>query len=49
MKNTVALALRVLGILLGLAWVCGTLAYVCNLGSNCPSPPSLLERATTKY
>ena len=54
MKNTVAIALRVLGILLGLAWIWGTLAnivfpetYVCNSGSNCPSPPSLLERAAT--
>ena len=51
MKNTVAIALRVLGILLGLAWVCGALAnivfpeaYVCNPGNNCPAPPSLLER-----
>ena len=52
MKQTVATVLRVLGILLGLAWIWGTLAnivfpeaYVCNSGSNCPSPPSLLERA----
>ena len=51
MKNTVAIALRVLGMLLGLAWVCGALAnmvfpeaYVCSPGNNCPSPPSLLER-----
>ena len=54
MKNTVAIALRVLGILLGLAWVWGSLAnmvfpeaYVCNPGNNCPPPPSLLERATS--
>ena len=52
MKNTVAIALRVLGILLGLAWIWGTLAnivfpetYVCNSGSNCPPPPIVLERA----
>ena len=54
MKQAVATVLRVLGILLGLAWIWGTLAnivfpeaYVCNTGSNCPSPPSLLERAAT--
>ena len=54
MKQTVATVLRVLGILLGLAWIWGTLAnivfpeaYACNLGNNCPSPPSLLERAAT--
>ena len=54
MKNTVAIAKRVLGILLGLAWVCGALAnmvfpeaYVCNTGNNCPPPPSLLERAAS--
>ena len=52
MKQTVATVLRVLGILLGLAWIWGTLAnivfpdvYVCNTGNNCPSPPSVLERA----
>ena len=52
MKNTVAIALRVLGMLLGLAWVCGALAnmvfpeaYVCSPSNNCPSPPSVLERA----
>ena len=52
MKQTVATMLRVLGILLGLAWIWGTLAnivfpetYVCNTGNHCPSPPSLLERA----
>ena len=51
MKQTVATLLRVLGILLGLAWIWGSLAnivfpdvYVCNTGRNCPSPPSLLER-----
>ena len=51
MKQTVTTMLRVLGILLGLAWIWGTLAnivfpetYVCNSGSNCPSPPSVLER-----
>ena len=54
MKNIVALALRVLGILLGLAWIWGALAnmvfpetYVCNTGNNCPPPPSLLERAAS--
>ena len=54
MKQTVATLLRVLGILLGLAWIWGSLAnivfpdvYVCNTGNNCPSPPSLLERATS--
>ena len=54
MKNTVAIALRVLGMLLGLTWVCGALAnmafpeaYVCSPGNNCPSPPSLLERAAS--
>ena len=54
MKNTVAIALRVLGMLLGLAWVCGALAnmvfpeaYVCNPGNNCPPPPSVLERAAS--
>ena len=54
MKQTVATVLRVLGILLGLAWIWGTLAnivfpeaYVCNSGSNCPSPPSVLERAAS--
>ena len=54
MKNIVAIALRVLGILLGLAWVCGALAnmvfpeaYVCNPGNNCPPPPSVLERAAS--
>ena len=53
MKQTVATVLRVLGILLGLAWIWGTLAnivfpetYACNSGSNCPSPPSVLERAS---
>ena len=52
MKQTVATMLRVLGILLGLAWIWGTLAnivfpetYVCNTGNHCPSPPSVLERA----
>ena len=52
MKQTVATVLRVLGILLGLAWIWGTLAnivfpetYVCNTGNHCPSPPSVLERA----
>ena len=52
MKQTVATLLRVLGILLGLAWIWGSLAnivfpdvYVCNTGNNCPSPPSVLERA----
>ena len=51
MKQTVATVLRVLGILLGLAWIWGSLAnivfpeaYVCNSGNNCPLPPSLLER-----
>ena len=51
MKKTVAIALRALGMLLGLAWVCGALAnmafpevYVCSPGNNCPSPPSVLER-----
>ena len=54
MKKTVAIALRALGMLLGLAWVCGALAnmafpevYVCSPGNNCPSPPSLLERAAS--
>ena len=54
MKNTVATVLRVLGMLFGLAWVCGALAnmvfpeaYVCSPGNNCPSPPSLLERAAS--
>ena len=54
MKNTVAIALRALGMLLGLAWVCGALAnmvfpeaYVCNPGNNCPPPPSVLERAAS--
>ena len=52
MKQTVTTVLRVLGILLGLAWIWGTLAnivfpeaYVCNTGNHCPSPPSVLERA----
>ena len=54
MKNIVALALRVLGILLGLAWIWSALAnmvfpeaYVCNTGNNCPPPPSVLERAAS--
>ena len=54
MKNTVAIALRVLGMLLGLTWVCGALAnmafpeaYVCSPGNNCPPPPSVLERAAS--